>query len=311
MNQIPLVAIRCTTYNHESYIRQTLEGFIMQQTNFKFVAIVHDDASTDGTDRVISEYALKYPDLFIPIYETENQYSKRDGSISRIMSQAIIRTGAKYVAICEGDDYWTDPLKLQKQVDFLESHIDYSMCFHNAFVHYEDSNKADHIFADLNTREYSEKEIADGWLTSTASLVIRDSVYKSPFYKEYQKSGKFVVGDYPLVMSAIRTGKIFCISDCMSVYRVHAGGWTQRKQQVYKLIIQEIEAARIFGGYVKTAAKNNAAIQSREAISLFIRGEFNKSFKIWKTALQFAPWQTIKANINFIGRLLLTRFKKI
>ena len=122
-----MVTIRCLTYNHEQYIRQCLDGFVMQKTNFRFEAIVHDDASTDGTVEIIREYAEKYPDIIKPIFETENQYSKRDGSIGRIMNE---HTHGKYIAICEGDDYWTDPYKLQKQVDFLESHPDYVMCSH-------------------------------------------------------------------------------------------------------------------------------------------------------------------------------------
>lgn len=133
-NESLMVTIRCTTYNHELYIRQCLEGFIMQKTNFRFEAIVHDDASTDGTANIIREYAKKYPDIIKPIIETENQYSKLDGSIQRIMNEHI---HGKYVAMCEGDDYWIDPLKLQKQVDFLESNSEYSMCAHNAFVFYQ------------------------------------------------------------------------------------------------------------------------------------------------------------------------------
>ena len=115
----PLVAIHCLVYNHEPYLRDCLEGFVMQQTNFPFVAIVHDDASTDSSAAIIREYEEKYPDIIKPIYETENQYSKRNGSLGRIMNAAIDATGAKYVAMCEGDDYWTDPLKLQKQLQPL------------------------------------------------------------------------------------------------------------------------------------------------------------------------------------------------
>lgn len=120
------VTILCLTYNHESYIRQCLDEFVMQQTNFRFEAIVHDDASTDSTTDIIREYAEKYPDIIKPIYETENQYSKHDGSLGRIMTAAV---HGKYVAFCEGDDYWTDPLKLQKQIDFLESHPDYGAVY--------------------------------------------------------------------------------------------------------------------------------------------------------------------------------------
>ena len=123
----PLVAIHCLVYNHESYLRDCFEGFVMQQTKFPFVAIVHDDASTDNSAAIIREYEEKYPDIIKPIYETENQYSKRDGSLTHIMNVAIDATGAKYVAMCEGDDYWTDRLKLQKQVDFMESHLEYGL----------------------------------------------------------------------------------------------------------------------------------------------------------------------------------------
>ena len=116
-----LVAIHCLVYNHEPYLRDCLEGVVKQQTNFSFVAIVHDDVSTDKSADIIREYEVKYPHIFKPIYETENQYSKHDGSLEQIMYDAIDATGAKYVAMCEGDDYWTDPLKLQKQVDILEA----------------------------------------------------------------------------------------------------------------------------------------------------------------------------------------------
>ena len=108
INKYPLLAIRCLTYNHEPYIRQCLEGFVMQKTDFSFIAIVHDDASTDNTADIIREYAEKYPDIIKPIYETENQYSKHDGSLGRIMNAAIPEN-VKYVAMCEGDDYWIDP----------------------------------------------------------------------------------------------------------------------------------------------------------------------------------------------------------
>ena len=115
-------------------------GLLCRKPISVFEAIVHDDASTDGSAAIIREYAEKYPDIIKPIYETENQYSKHDGSIQRIMNE---HTRGKYVALCEGDDYWIDPLKLQKQVDFLECHPDYSMCFHNAIKYYEDENRVE------------------------------------------------------------------------------------------------------------------------------------------------------------------------
>ena len=111
-----LLTINCLTYNQCDYIRQALDGFLMQKTNFRYIISVHDDASTDGTQDIITEYARKYPDLIKATLEKENQYSKHDGSLRRIVESHL---QGKYVAFCEGDDYWTDAYKLQKQVDFL------------------------------------------------------------------------------------------------------------------------------------------------------------------------------------------------
>ena len=180
-----LVAIKCATYNHEPYIRDALEGFVMQKTNFPFVAIVHDDASTDGTPDIIREYAAKYPDIIKPIYETENQYSKRDGSLRRIMNAAVEASGAKYVALCEGDDYWTDPLKLQKQVDFLESHPDYSLVFANARLHY-DAGLSEDTFP-LEKREYTALESYRHVDFPTPTLVYRKNSVNFTYEKELSK----------------------------------------------------------------------------------------------------------------------------
>lgn len=128
----PLVAIHCLVYNHEPYLRDCFEGFVMQQTNFPFVAIVHDDASTDNSASIIREYEVKYPHIFKPIYQRENLYKKAGfGAINEVIFSVIDGIGAKYVAMCEGDDYWIDPLKLQKQVDILENHSNYTMCYTN------------------------------------------------------------------------------------------------------------------------------------------------------------------------------------
>jgi glycosyltransferase involved in cell wall biosynthesis len=122
----PLVAIHCLVYNHEPYLRDCFDGFVMQQTNFPFVAIVHDDASTDNSAAIIREYEEKYPHIFKPIYEKENLYTKGGFlAVNKVMNKAIDASGAKYIAMCEGDDYWNSSLKLQKQVDFLETHTAY------------------------------------------------------------------------------------------------------------------------------------------------------------------------------------------
>lgn len=120
----PMVSVRCIAYNHEKYIRRMIESILVQKTNFPFQIIIHDDASTDKTAEIIQEYADKYPQIIIPILEEENQWSKYDGSIERIIRPYI--TG-KYVCLLEGDDFWIDENKLQEQHDFFEQNSNFSL----------------------------------------------------------------------------------------------------------------------------------------------------------------------------------------
>lgn len=131
-----MVSIRCLTYNHAPYIRRCLDGFVMQKTNFRFQAIVHDDASTDGTTEILREYAEKFPDIIIPMYEKENRWSKHDGTLLTIMYPLL--TG-KYLAHCEGDDFWSDPYKLQKQVDFMEKNPEFVLIYSDYDIVDQDS----------------------------------------------------------------------------------------------------------------------------------------------------------------------------
>lgn len=221
-----LVAINCLTYNHEPYIRQCLEGFVTQKTKFRFVAIVHDDASTDITAKIVREYADKYPDIIKPIFETENQYSKKDGSLDKIINQAINETNCKYIAVCEGDDYWIDPFKLQKQIDFLENNPEYTLCFHNAKVIFENKEIEYHhrsrygeLFSNVECKDYSGIEVYENWLVPTASVVFRREILNSEIYQNAVKCGKFRYGDILIFLSCAHYGKIRGLKDTMSVYR--------------------------------------------------------------------------------------------
>lgn len=224
INNPPLVAIRCVTYNHEPYIRDALDGFVIQKTNFPFIAIVHDDASTDGTADIIREYADKYPDIIKPIYETENQYSKCDGGLFRMMNKFCLDSNAKYTAVCEGDDYWTDPYKLQKQVDFLEAHPDYSMVFASVRLQYE--NDAPEQTIGFEDRTYSPLEIYRGW-APTLTVVFRTVVFESDSMKVFSRIKKPVFGDTTMEMACTTVGKIYGMSDIVGNYRKLPTGASQ------------------------------------------------------------------------------------
>lgn len=221
----PLVSISCTTYNHAPFIRQCLDGFVIQKTLFPFEILIHDDASTDGTQDIIAEYEKKYPDIIKPIYQQDNQYSK---GIPIGVTFNFPRAHGKYIAMCEGDDYWTDPLKLQKQVDFLESHPDYVMCSHrfNKYWHEkgvleEDSDK------DFKGADYDLQNLIGGkWLTQTLTVMYRRSALDLKRCESYGMSLDMI-----LFYELLRHGKGYCFPEVMGVYRYHRGGvWSEVSQ---------------------------------------------------------------------------------
>ena len=220
----PRVSVLCMVYNHELFLRQCLDGFVMQKTNFPFEAIVHDDASTDGSAAIIREYAEKYPDIIKPIYESENQFSKQDGSLERIMDDAM-HPDTKYIAICEGDDYWTDPEKLQLQVDFLENHPDYTMCFHRANTIEHETGEEMHgmpgdTFRNIQDRDFESTELFRTWTVPTASMLYRKECQFYPLRRKY----RYLYGDIGWVLSCAEMGKVRGWDRMMSVYRAQRKG---------------------------------------------------------------------------------------
>ena len=221
-----MVTIRCLTYNHEPYIRQCLDGFVMQRTNFRFEVIVHDDASTDGTAAIIREYAEKYPNIIKPIIEIENQYSKDDGSLETIMDE---HTYGKYVAFCEGDDYWTHPNKLQMQLDFLEANPDYSMCFTDVrdydddhhIMHSRQSSK--YLKDNLGIENGGDKAFFDIMLGKCRIQTLTVMVRASLLRQKEKDPVQFMMGDTQLWLFMSQKGKIKYIPECTGIYRQHSG----------------------------------------------------------------------------------------
>lgn len=226
-----IVSIITLTYNHEPYIRECLDGILMQQTSFKFELLIHDDASTDNTANIIREYATKYPNIIKPIYQTENQYSQK---VPIGCTYLYPRAQGKYIALCEGDDYWTDPLKLQKQVDFLESHPDYVMCTH----HFNTYNQEDGSFGEdwnLNFTDDFTFDLdffikRDCWITQPLTLLFRRCSLNLCEYSQYPNAK-----DVTLIYQILKKGKGIFLNDNMGIYRCHNGGiWskTTRPQQI-------------------------------------------------------------------------------
>lgn len=224
MKRNPIVSIVCITYNHERFIRDALEGFVMQKTNFPFEILVHDDASTDKTADIIREYEAKYPDLFRCVYQTENQWGKKNPFTDILFP--MVR--GKYVALNEGDDYWTDENKLQKQIDFMETHSDFSVCFHPVTVHWDDNSEPDYVFPNTKERFYkTELELKD--LLHHNFIQTNSVMYRWRFHEEPLDliPDGILPGDWFLHLLHAQVGKIGFLPDVMAVYRRHASGiWT-------------------------------------------------------------------------------------
>ncbi|WP_404436708.1 glycosyltransferase family 2 protein [Stutzerimonas chloritidismutans] len=172
----PLLSIVCLTYNHAAFLRETLDGFLRQRTDFAFEIIVHDDASTDGTAVIIREYAARYPNVIKPIYQQVNQYRLGVPFSTRLFGQAR----GKYIAYCEGDDYWTDPRKLQIQVDFLERHPDYVMTYHDAFMFNSQGVVRSPDMQGKYRKDATARELMQARPISTLTVCFRNLVHELP-----------------------------------------------------------------------------------------------------------------------------------
>lgn len=247
-----MASINCVTFNHAAYIRQALDSFLMQKTDFEYEILVHDDASTDGTGDILREYAEKYPDKVRPLIQTENQYSQGIDNISGAFN--FPRARGKYIFMCDGDDYWVSPDKLQKQVDYLEAHPKCTLCIHSAKI--ELVGKA---LTERRMRPYrgnrllSPEEIIDkssGYAMSSMAFPSRLVRELPDYYVDCP------VGDTPLQMMAAAKGYGYYMDEPMSAYRVGvAGSWTAegksgnyaRKQNAYyermKKVYEEFDAA--------------------------------------------------------------------
>lgn len=221
MNEInPLVSICCIVFNHEKFIKQCLEGFLMQQTDFSFEIIVHDDASTDQSQAIIQDYCQKYPSLFKTILQTENQYSKG----RRILPILFQNARGNYIALCEGDDYWTDPYKLQKQVDYMEKNADCYLCTHASYWEIDGELSSNGCQYE-EERDLSTDEIIrnGGLYLATASLLFRTELLSN----RPQWMRKADVGDYPLLILGSIRGRLHFLPQKMCVYRYQVpGSWT-------------------------------------------------------------------------------------
>ncbi len=221
----PLVSVLCPTFNHGKFIAQAMEGFLSQITTFDFEIIIHDDASSDDTVKLIKNYIAANKNKrisFNTVFETENQYSQ---GITDYLKNMFMSAKGKYIAFCEGDDYWIDAQKLQKQVDFLEKHPDYAVCFHPVKVFYENHEKPDSVYPETtDSKAFTIKQLLKENFIQTNSVMYRKQNYATLI-------DTVMPMDWYLHLFHAQFGKIGFIPDAMSAYRRHVGGlwWEAQK----------------------------------------------------------------------------------
>ena len=225
----PLVSVCCATYNHERYIESALDGMLRQRADFPFEILVHDDCSTDGTQAILRRYAQRYPGVVLPLLQTENQYSK---GVPINETFNFPRARGRYIALCEGDDYWTDENKLSRQIAYLTAHTDCTFCFTNATIHDTRGERADRPFLPYypedaasysdESRSYDLGQIAGLRFLPTASFVFPVSALKSVPDALWRK--ECLTGDmrYKLLLTA--AGYAYYQRESTCVYRENVSG---------------------------------------------------------------------------------------
>lgn len=296
MNNEILVSILSITYNQVKYVKEMLDGFLNQETDFGFEILIHDDASTDGTIDILREYEAKNSCVHI-FTEKSNRFSE---GINYINEFLLPNAKGKYIAICEGDDYWCARDKLQKQVDYMESHPSCSLCTHSAYViSGNDGLLLGTMGAGSADRSLNALDLAKEWHFPTASFLFKRSDALS--YAE-KWSFKTPVGDFPRAFYLATVGDVFFLAEEMSVYRFGTpGSWTSlNKEDERRLIHGGLSWLTMLDNINKVTDRQfeNELIENGKSKVIRLRGHGNTEFK-----------KSYIGNLAFSGLSIMQRIK--
>lgn len=233
-----MVSVVMITYGHEKFIKQAIESVLEQECNFEYELIIGNDASPDNTDIVLQEIILNNPKSH------KIKYYKHEKNIGFMENHIFVlkKAKGKYIAICEGDDYWINNKKLQIQFDFLEQNNDYNLVFHdcNMFLNEKNELKSNGIVNNIENREYTRLEVFEKWIIPTGSVFFRSNAINEELYNIYRDK-RALFGDTYTNLFISKSGKIYGINEKMSVYRIHTGGltssYTNEVEKLKKFII--------------------------------------------------------------------------
>jgi len=315
----PVVTITCVVFNHEKFIKDTLDGFLSQNTTYSFEVLLHDDVSTDNTVEIIEKYRKKFPNIIKPIYQKVNQYSQGNNPLAILFSEVK----GEYMAHCDGDDHWTDVNKLQIQIDEMKKYPELDMSFHLASEligskkcqHYGKQAKKNMVFST------EEIILGGGEFCATSSLIFRRRLLKKIpnwFYKT-------MVGDYPIQVLGAASGKgALYINRDMCIYRVgDPSSWTSALKETENSYNQLFLANRFLNALNETLdkkyhkefsnviANKNFSFLCKTSFSIEYREKLYREFEHTLRARQKFIWHFIFSKIRAIVNLPSPRNMKV
>ncbi|HXE10353.1 MAG TPA: glycosyltransferase, partial [Verrucomicrobiae bacterium] len=245
MSKQPKVSVVTVTYNQEQYVRQALDSFVSQRTDFPFEVVIADDCSTDSTPEIIKEYAERHPDIFKPILRKKNL------GVGENFKGAMQAATGEYIALCEGDDYWTDDTKLQKQADFLDKNPKHGLCFHPVTVFFESGDQESYVYPgkDQVPKLTTAELLRENFIQTNSVMYRRQNYDDLPTH--------MLPVDWYLHLYHAKFGKIGFINRTMSAYRRHPGGlWWNSHSNIEKIwakyglphLALYVEFDKLYGG---------------------------------------------------------------
>ncbi|HEY6119798.1 MAG TPA: glycosyltransferase [Pyrinomonadaceae bacterium] len=302
-NTMPLVDVNLITYNHEKFIARAIDSVLNQKTNFNYRLILGDDCSTDNTQSIIRDYAQRYPARIQTVLAVEHRGIKHP---NRMGIDVLRRSTAKYVALLDGDDYWTNPTKLQRQVDFLERHPECSLCFHNVEMYYDDESQPPIILHPPNQKEIATLEdVINGLVPLPCTAMFRKNLLgdlSGSFYKVPN-------ADWMMWVMLAQQGFIGYINEVMAAYRIHVQGiWSRLSAQ--QRVINHIETYRAINAQlnykydrmiseiISAAPRRQIEHEARVCLDQYHRlvrkGEIRKGLRLLWEATNFAPLEVLR-----------------
>lgn len=283
---MPLLSILVLTYNQHAYIAEAIESILSQKVDFEYEIVIGEDCSTDGTCEIVRNYCRLYPHLISAIFHSPNI-----GMMNNFIS-AFKACRGEYIAILEGDDYWTSPDKLQKQVDFLEAHPECCGCFHNVLVQHDNAPEKNHIFHTpaLPKSTFTISDLLESNFIPTCSAVFKSNIIKNlpAWYNDCP------MGDWPLHILNAEYGEYGYLSEVMGVYRIHDNGiWSHSgKTNILLRTIKALELMQVHLGkpYDRQIRKILAMQHYELALTLLANHQSNEARQAIIAAISAAPW---------------------